>query len=220
MLKRKYKLLSYLISEETPIYGGGSFQIRQEKQIKKGDSSNTFRLDFISHSGTHIDTPQHYFNNGRPIEKYNINELIFNRPHLINLPKNQDELITKKDLRGLKKCDILLIKTGFFKFRQLNIYIFHNPGFSHDAAKFIRENYPDIRAIGIDTISISGYQNRTEGRLAHKALLTARKYNYRPVLLIEDMDLSGDCRSLKKIYVAPLFVKEIDSAPCTIIGEF
>jgi len=214
-------LLSYPLNEKTPIYGKKyAFQIKEERQIRKKDTCNTFTLSFSNHSGTHIDAPRHCFNNGRCLEQYDINELIFNRPHILNLRKGKNELITGDDLKGISKCDILLIRTGFYKLRGLNEYIFHNPGFSAQAANFIREKCPWIKAIGIDTISISGYQNRPEGRQAHRILLTNSGYPGKPLLLIEDMDLSAGSLSLKKVFVVPLYVKKIDSAPCTVIGEF
>ncbi len=221
MLKDNYKLLSYPLNEKIPVYGKKySFQIKEERQIKKNDTCNTFMLSFLNHSGTHIDAPRHFFTRGKPIAKFNIKELIFSRPFILNLSKNSDELITEKDLRRIKKCDLLLIKTGFYKFRRSDRYIFHNPGFSAQAADFIRKEYPYIQAIGIDTISISSYQNRPEGRQAHRILLTNNVYPGKPLLLIEDMDLSVCTLPLKKVFVAPLFIEKVDSAPCTVIAEF
>lgn len=215
-----YRLLSYPFNEKTPIYGKRySFQIKKERQIKKNETCNTFMLSFLNHSGTHIDAPRHYFNHGCPVGKLDISELVFYRPFIIDLHQKNDELIVKEDLKKITRCDILLLRTGFYKFRRLDKYIFHNPGISVEAAEFIRREHPYIKAIGIDTISISGFQNRPEGRQAHKILLTRNGYPGKPVLLIEDMNLADYSRLIKKIYVVPLFVEKIDSAPCTVIAE-
>ena len=47
-----------------------------------------------------------------------------------------------------------------------------------------------------------------------------RKGRNNPVLLIEDMDLSCDLTKLRELWVLPLRVEKVDSAPCTVIGGF
>ena len=83
----------------------------------------------------------------------------------------------------------------------------------------MRENLPSIRMIGIDWISISPYQDRELGREAHRVFLDQKGRN-NPVLLIEDMDLSGDLKELTEVWASPLRVERVDSAPCTVIGGF
>jgi len=39
-----------------------------------------------------------------------------------------------------------------------------------------------------------------------------------PILLIEDMNLSTELNHLAEVWVAPLQIEEIDSAPCTVVG--
>ena len=76
-----------------------------------------------------------------------------------------------------------------------------------------------VQAIGMDWISVSSFENRELGRQAHRAFLN-RDGEGHPVLIIEDMDLSADLNGLREVWVAPLLVEGIDSAPCTIIGIF
>ena len=37
-------------------------------------------------------------------------------------------------------------------------------------------------------------------------------------MLIEHMDLSTDLQNLKEVWVAPLLIEGVDSAPCTVVG--
>jgi len=217
----KYNLLSYPISVNTPVYGADpGLMISALKQIKKNGSSNTYRVNFLNHSGTHLDAPKHFYDSGRSVSGYNISELIFSQPFVLSLPKSKDELIGRSELSGIRQCDILLIKTGFYRFRHQKAYVFHNPGFTAEAAELIRQRHPSIRAIGIDTISFSAYQNREAGRMAHRVLLKEAGRNKRSVLLVEDMDLSLSLVNLRRVILAPLFIQGVDSAPCTVIGEF
>lgn len=217
----KYRLLSYPLNIKTPLYGDtGPLKIKAARQIKKNDSCNTFELSFINHSGTHIDAPKHFYNKGRSVSEYSIREFIFNCPYLISCPKAEDELILSKDIKFIpRECDMLLLKTGFYKYRNSEKYKKHNPGISLEAAKWLRSNYPFIRALGIDTISFSAFQNRGVGRKAHEILLKEDDLSGNALFLIEDLNLSGRFNNLKKVYAIPFFVEGIDSSPCTVFAE-
>lgn len=217
-----YRLLSYPLETASPLYKNTKkVCITGEKKIKNGDSCNTYRISFSNHSGTHIDTPKHFFENGKSINNYNVNELIFNSPLVIKCPKKENELITAKDLDQIKrKCDILLIKTGFCLYRGSPEYKIKNPGISKEAALHIRKKFDFIKCVGVDSISVSSANNPKLGREVHKILLNNIGYPGEPLLLIEDINLSGDLRGFKKIFAIPIFIGAIDSAPCTVIAEF
>ncbi len=98
---------------------------------------------------------------------------------------------------------------------------FKNPGISPDVALYIRSKFPNIRCIGIDSISVSSYSNRELGRKTHQIFLNTDKDLSEPILLLEDVDLSNDnaCR-LKTVIICPLLIENVDSSPCTIIGMY
>ena len=123
-------------------------------------------------------------------------------------------------LNTIPPCtDILLFQSGWGNRRVEKIYSVENPGIHPDVGLYLRENLPSIRMIGIDWISISPYQDRELGREAHRVFLDQKGRN-NPVLLIEDIDLSGNFKKLKEVWVSPLRVERVDSAPCTVIGDF
>jgi len=217
-------LLSHCISENTPLYGGqGKISISRDKNISKGDSCNTFTIAFQNHSGTHIDCPYHFDKEGKKTCDYTISDFIFEKPVIVEIKKNVGELIMPSDFEKktlTKKCqkaDLILIKTGFEKNRGTEEYFFKNPGVSAEAIRYIRSNFDNVRAIGIDAISISSFMHREEGRRAHCAALKERP----EILLIEDMCLSKVNSSIKlrKVYCIPLLINEVDSAPVTIFAE-
>jgi kynurenine formamidase len=188
-----------------------------------GDSCNTALIKLHAHSGTHIDAPKHFWDEGRNISDYNINELIFQAPLVIECPKAPGELILADDLDGfedqLRNCDILLFRTGFWKLRGQEVYRLENPGISPETAELIRNEYENIKCIGLDSISVSSFANRELGRKTHNILLQKGDYQGEPVLLIEDMDLSSnELNKIKMIVVAPLMIEDIDSGPCSVIG--
>ena len=215
-----YRLLSYHLNAKTPMYGSAMpVKIEPCKQISKGDACDTSYVTFSNHSGTHIDAPRHFSAGGKSLSQYGIEELIFSRPFVLDLKKGDGELVLPQDLKDIPECDLLLIRTGFYQYRGTEKYRLNNPGISAAAAKMIRETLPSIRAIGIDSISVSSYTKREEGRLAHQALLDPDAHKNKPLLLIEDMDLSGDLSGLKKVFAVPVFFEGVDSMTCTVIGR-
>ncbi len=221
-MKIKYKLLSYPLSADTYGYGGKkSISIKKDRSVSKGDSCNTFILRLSSHSGTHIDCPNHFYNSGKKIYEYKVENFIFSRPVVLDCPKSANELVSENDIKSnykrLKCADLMLLRTGFYKYRTTYKYGTENPGIATEAADFIRRSFSNIKCIGIDTISVSPYQNRELGRETHRILLKD-SFRSEPLRLIEDMDLSGRLDRLKKVYVFPLFAKGLDSSPCTVLG--
>jgi len=88
---------------------------------------------------------------------------------------------------------------------------------SADLAKGLRTNYQNIRALGVDVISITSRLHREEGRKAHREFLGGH-YASEPFVLIEDMSLSNLTDYISQVIVLPLMIAGTDGAPCTIIA--
>ena len=83
METKNYIYLSYYLNEDTPLYGGNKgIIINKLSEIKNGDSSNTKELIFNNHSGTHIDFPNHFIDNGKVSNDYDPDFWFFNNPFL------------------------------------------------------------------------------------------------------------------------------------------
>ena len=210
----KVIFLSHFISENTPLYGGEkSITLRQVKSIKKGDSCNTMYWSFPNHIGTYVDAPSHFLEKGLSISDFNAGFWIFNEVTLIEIFNVKPGcIIEPENINNIKDCELLLIKTGFEKYRAEEIYWQNSPGLHPKLAYRLKEKSPSLKAVGIDFISISNLNNRTLGRQAHIAFLSKN------ILLIEDMKLSCINGNLKKVIVLPLRVEGADGAPCTVIG--
>ncbi|MGD9159749.1 MAG: cyclase family protein [Desulfobacteraceae bacterium] len=220
--KNKWIYLSYPLSKRTPAYGGGeSLEIRQNKSLEKGDSCNTSNWRLSNHLGTHIDFPRHFVSHGKTSTDYSPEFWIFSLPFLCDISNVEPGLVIKPDMIDFSSIpehiDILMIKTGFSIYREKEIYWEKNPGFSPGFADVLRRNFPDIKIFGFDSISLSSFANRATGREAHKAFLD----NTRPILLLEDMDLSliNNEMEIKQIIVSPLRVEDTNGAPCNVFAS-
>lgn len=223
-MKNMYMFLSYTLNDKTPVYGGGErFKTEEGRSLKKGDTCNTSKWCLPNHIGTHIDFPRHFYENGQTISDFTAEYWVIDKKKTqvfeINLPKN--DLMIKKEYITNKRFDFdaefIIIKTGFGTFRNQGIYETHNPGVDISLCEWILDNFKKIRFIGLDSSSISSRQHRDIGRMVHKKFLNPK----RPVLIIEDMDLSRIKSGFdyKKIIISPIQVNNSDGAPCNILVE-
>lgn len=220
----QWKFLSYELSPELSNYGGAmGIAIDWVRRIDKGDTSNNSSLQLSAHTGTHIDYPFHFLAEGDTGSEYQAKDLVFMHSVLVDIqsltPNNY--LITPNELQKLiyalsEKTDLILFKTGFCYQRENENYWKFNWGFAPECAAFLKARFPHLRAIGFDLISLTAFQQREIGRLAHKEFLGTQK-----LLIVEDMDLrnvsSDDTFSM--IIISPLRFTGADGAPVTVWAQ-
>jgi len=214
--------LSYVLSESTPVYGNGMSLVREvHKDMGRGDSCNTQYWQLSNHIGTHVDAPRHFSGSGSFLDHYPADFWVCNHVcHLVLPPVADKQIIGEQDFNAFEipgNTDLLLVQTGFGKKRAQREYMMENPGFDPGLADFFRAQCPKLKMIGFDGISLSSFASRDIGRKAHQAFLD----HDAPILIIEDMDLSGlDKNSrIHQVAVCPIRVEKSDAAPCTIIAD-
>jgi len=218
----KWVYLSYPLSRKTPAYGGeDSLKIQKKKSIERGDTCDTLYWSLSNHLGTHIDFPGHFVQAGKTSGDYNPEFWIFHFPFILDISPVEPGFIIAPETIDIdavpSNIDIFVIKTGFCHLREKDIYWKNNPGLAPCMATLLRERFLHLRLFGFDLISLSSFAHREIGREAHKAFLD----HSRPILLLEDMDLSmiDNSIKLKQVIVAPLRVEGADGAPCTVFAN-
>jgi len=213
-------LLSHILDNDTPLYGGSNgLVISSKTSIARGDSANTSVLTLPNHAGTHVDTPLHFLQGGKSVDEYTISTWFFKRPRIIFLEVERGQLLTRFDMSFLtdhcdSDTDLLLLRSGFEQYRGTETYWKEGPGLTSELAGYLTKHMPNLRAVGVDFLSISSFTHRAEGRAAHKAFLE------KGILLLEDMalkELLPEDR-LKEVIALPLLFKHGDGAPCTVVG--
>lgn len=216
---------SHYLSESTPFYKTlRAPRLERLYDLSKGDACNSFYLTTSNHAGTHVDGPNHFNPNGRKIGDYDLSELVFTRPALVDIQVEPDTLILPDHLVRSAQCrsdaDFLLIRSGFGKFRSdAETYIEHNPGFSAAAAGYLMERFKGLKALAVDFASISAMAHMEEGCAAHRVFLGCGTYSSRPVLLVEDIRIPDPMPQVQKMYLIPWMFEGLDSAPCTVFAE-
>jgi arylformamidase len=184
------------------------------------DGSNVFGAYVTSHSGTHVDAPRHMIRNGYSIMDFRPSEFMYKRCICLEIELDSDSLVQPEQLRSMEgvqdACDLLLVRSGWWRFRGTDDrYVASHPGFSEAAAHYLLDQWPHLRALGVDFLSLAAAHHLEEGIEAHKILLggVGRRF-----LIYEDMDLSRAGADIRQVHAMPWRIDGMDSAPCTIVG--
>ncbi len=220
-MKNKWIFLSYELSDQLSGYGNGPrIDIKLTNDQTKGDTSNNSFISLPSHFGTHIDFPFHFDSKGKTGSDYKAESFVFNNVEYIDFTdvEVKDYLYEVQHFENLElpeneNCDLLIINTGFHKFRDKDRYWQFGNGFGLGTAAFLKQKYSNLRAIAFDLISLNSYQQRPVGRQAHKEYLIEQN-----ILIIEDIDLKNINKKNKfeTVIVSPLRFKESDGTPVSI----
>ena len=213
--------LSYELHPALSNYGGAAgISIDWLRRMDRGDTSNNSSLQLPSHTGTHIDYPLHFFHPGKTGSDYPAAHMVFANTGIIDISQAEinDYLIKPYHLEQSMDpaIEFIIIKTGFCNHRNEEKYWKYNWGFAPETAGFLKNQFPQLRAIGFDLISLSSYQQRETGRIAHKEFLQEND-----LLIVEDMDLHqiNNTTILHSLVVAPLRFAGADGAPVTILAD-
>lgn len=198
------------------------------ERIEKGDYWNGTVLSIYLHAGTHVDAPWHYVPGAPGIDAIPIENFIYNRPLLLDVPAQKpNDLITIEQLKeygdSLYEADMLIFNTHYWKYRAKDFmkYATGFPAVSPEAAEFIRRELPNCKAVAIDTLSIENIeQGKTNGFRTHNAFLDPEKYDTPTILIYEDINpepLIG--KKLLRAFTAPLRILDHDASVVNIIVE-
>jgi kynurenine formamidase len=170
--------------------------------------------------------PFHFNKHGKNSIGLGINSFVFFKPLVIHIKKMDKELVNVKDLiphrNAIEYCDILFIKTDWGNLRssQPERYASVGPGLSSAAVRFLVDEFPSLKALGLDLISLGSAANIEETIKAHKAVTGSGKENGKYIIVIEDMIIDDELNSAKRIYTWPLFIEGADASPVTVVAEF
>ena len=189
--------------------------------IKKGDDANVTMLKVTTHTGSHVDAPCHVIPGGITISDFRPEEFVFTPPVVVDLHLNDEEVVQPVHLAPFveqaKGADLLLFRFGYGPVRRSDPQRYSQkcPGFGVESARYLADNFPSVRAIGMDVPSLSCIAYLDNTFAAHNLLLTGNGGRF---LVIEDMDLEHDLTGLKTVVLAPWLIAGLDGGPATIFG--
>ncbi len=160
-------------------------------------------LHMSSHSGTHIDAPAHYLNEGDTIDTIPLSHIV-GTCRVVDVSHSRNTTISAADLEGrISGAKRLLLKTWF---SGRDSFIEEYPCLTYDAACLITES--GIRCIGIDSPSIESFN--CDGAV-HRRLLSSG------CIIIELLDLSDISDGDYEMVALPLRLTGLDGSPARVI---
>ena len=182
--------------------------IERTSSMSAGESSNVSKISMSCHTGTHVDAPDHFLNNGKTVESLSI-DLLVGRAYVLHLPNVN--MITASILM---EADIPpRTRRLLFKTKNSDLWVNGNKefqtefvGLSIDAAELLVDR--NVRVVGVDYLSVASYKM---GKPVHSILLNAG------VVVIEGLDLSGVSQGRYTLHCLPLKLGGADGAPCRCI---
>ncbi len=197
-----------------PILSGGlvypgnpEISITPQQAISQGAGANVSRVDFGSHTGTHVDAPKHFFDDGTPVDRLPF-DVLMGPARLLDVGAEATS-VTAEMLRGaqLPGVERLLIRTrnsGYIRDRDFHRdYTYLAP----DGAEYLASI--GVRLVGVDYLSIE--QFHSGHHRTHRTLLG------RGIVIVEGLDLSEPAPGTYQLVCLPLRLLGLDGAPARAV---
>lgn len=201
--------ITLAITQDMPVWPGDTQpNLVLTDSIAAGGNANTSQITMSAHSGTHVDAPHHFMNDGRTIEGLSM-EILVGRAYVLYLP-NVD-LITAGVLENAEippRTRRLLFKTRNSEFWARGVKEFQSDfvGISEDGAEYLVDR--NVKLVGIDYLSVAPYK---ASRPTHRILLKAG------IVVLEGLDLSKVSQGRYTLHCLPLKLAGSDGAPTRAI---
>ena len=193
--------ISRRLQNGMPVWPGDtnfSFELSWTKE--ESGSVNVGKLTLSTHTGTHIDAPFHFDENGKKVIDLDP-----------NLYVGEARVIELLDVESIKKVDLeafslngvkrLLIKTNSWK--NDNAFPERIPHIEKDVAEFLKEN--GIKLLGIDVPSVDP--------LDSKELVAHHGLHENGVHILESIDLRSVSEGDYELIALPLPLTDADGSP-------
>jgi arylformamidase len=191
-----------------PTYGGTEPgpELHFHSLIENGDSANVSALSLGSHTGTHVDSPDHFLDNKITVEQMPVDSMV--GPCYVA----QFDVASHITPADLERANIpagttrLLAKTTNGRFWDDDAFHPEFIGFADEAGEWLVER--GMRLVGIDYLSIEKFHSPTHA--VHHALL---KEN---VVIVEGLDLRAVEPGDYWLVCAPIKIVGGDGAPARV----
>ncbi|PLT28217.1 arylformamidase [Peribacillus deserti] len=193
--------ISQRLRNGMPVWPGDTpFSYSVSWPYEESGSVNVGKLEMSTHTGTHIDAPFHFDNEGKKVIDLDINLYIGDAEviHLPNVTKIGLEELNGRSLQGVSR---LLIRTDHWTDK--NVFPESIPYVEPEAADFLAQN--GIRLLGLDLPSVD--------QLDSKELAAHHMLNEKGIHILEGLLLNDIEEGRYELAALPLPITEGDGSP-------
>ena len=201
--------ITLTISPDLPSWPGDPrVELERVRKIEDGSNANVSRVDMGVHTGTHVDAPFHFLQDGITVDQIDLS-LLTGRAYVLHLP--DVDVITAPVLENAQippRTRRVLFKTRNSESWAKEDQDFNTDfvGLSEDGAEYLVKR--GVKLVGMDYLSIAPYK---KSRPTHESLLKAG------VVIVEGLDLSEVSQGRYTLYCLPLKIANSDGAPARAI---
>lgn len=187
--------------------GNPPIEIAPQQSIAQGGSSNVSSVAFGSHTGTHVDAPKHFFDDGTTVDALPLDVLM--GPAMLVSMADDVMAVGERELRlhELKGHTRVLIATRNSKFVRDREFVRDFTYLAPDGAAYLAAL--GVRLVGVDYLSIE--QFHSGHHRTHRTLLE------RGIIIVEGLDLSAPPMGPYELRVLPLRLAGLDGAPARAV---
>ena len=147
--------LSHDLTANTPVYPGDPVPSFSVATTINNEGYNLFTVVLGSQSGSHVDAPYHFNNQGATVEKMDLKYFLGNGLIIDVAHKKRKEQITLEEIRkhekAIESADIVLFKTNWYKKAGTDEFYDH-PFLSKTGGEYLL--LKGIKTVGIDAINL------------------------------------------------------------------
>ena len=192
-----------------PVWPGDSdVRLVPVRRMAAGDKNNLSRLDCGVHTGTHVDAPWHFLDDGSTVEQLPL-DVMMGEAFVAYLA--EVDVITAETLARLMLPEgtmRLLLRTRNSELWETGVTEFRKDfvALTSDAAQWLVD--AGIRLIGVDYLSVHRYG---DGPLTHQILLRAG------IVIVEGLNMSGVAAGKYELICLPLCLDGAEGAPARAV---
>ncbi|HSJ73625.1 MAG TPA: cyclase family protein [Miltoncostaeaceae bacterium] len=183
--------------------GDPQVRIEQVMDIARGDLANLSRMELGTHTGTHVDAPRHFLEDGTGADRLPLDVLV--GPAVVADARAAPRDIDAAALASLgvpAGTERLLLRTRNGGLWEQGAFSRDYVGVAEDAARELVA--AGVRLVGIDYLSIAPSADPAP---THRVLLEAG------VVVVEGLDLRGAAPGAYELVCLPLRIEGADGAP-------
>ena len=183
--------------------------LERVSSMDAGAHDNVSRLACGVHTGTHVDAPHHFLNDGRTVDTLSLDVLV-GPVQVVQVPEEVGLITAGLLEKAVVKPGTLrlLLKTRNSRLWERSVKEFDRGyvGLSVDAAEWIVG--AGVKLVGIDYLSVAPFNQSIP---AHQSLLKPG------IVILEGLDLSAVSPGFYTLYCLPLNLVGSDGAPARVI---
>ncbi|MGH9888260.1 MAG: cyclase family protein [bacterium] len=187
--------------------GNPEISITPQQAISKGAGANVSLLSFGSHSGTHVDAPKHFFDDGLGVDALSLDVLM--GPAVLIAVADSVMSVGEAELRlhELKGHTRVLIKTRNSSFIHEGEFHRDYTYLAPDGAAYLAAL--GVKLVGVDYLSIE--QFHSGHHRTHRTLLE------KGIIIVEGLDLKAPPMGPYELRVLPIKLANLDGAPARAV---